>query len=160
MNPNRFIVRLVALAAVACGAHAATQTLQPDSAAAIRARHAGHPLVVHVWGVTCAPCVKELPRWGALLKTQPGMQLVLIQIDESSLAEAERRIRTAGLATAESWSVAREPDEFMRASIDPQWSGDMPHTLLVGADGKVERIQGSADFSRVRRWVAAQRAGR
>jgi thiol-disulfide isomerase/thioredoxin len=150
----------VALAATTSFAHAATQTLAPDSFAAVRARHAGEPLVVHIWGMTCVPCVKELPQWGALLKAQPGLHLVLVQVDESSLPRTERRLKDAGLANVESWTVKEDPDEFMRASIDPQWTGDMPRTLLVGADGSIQRIQGSADFVQVKRWLAAQRGGR
>jgi thiol-disulfide isomerase/thioredoxin len=157
---RRLVVALLVVAGSAATAHAATQTLQPDSAAAIRARYAGQPVIVHIWGMTCAPCVKELPQWGALLKTRPDLHLVLIQVDESPLAPAERRVKEAGLSAAESWTVAHEPDEFMRASIDPQWSGDMPRTLLVGADGKIVRIQGSADFGKVKRWLASQQSAR
>jgi thiol-disulfide isomerase/thioredoxin len=159
MKLHRTLFPVVAtfLAATAL-AQAATQTLAPDGFAAVRARHAGQPLVVHIWGMTCAPCVKELPRWGALLKASPDLHLVVVQVDESPLPPAEKRLKDAGLANVESWTVKEEPDEFMRASIDPQWTGDMPRTLLIGADGKIERIQGSADFARVRRWLASQRA--
>ena len=161
MNLHRILIHVAATFVVATSAaHGATRTLEPDSFAAVRARHAGQPFVVHIWGMTCAPCVKELPQWGALLKARPDLHLVVVQVDASALPPAEKRLKDAGLANAESWTVKQDPDEFMRASIDPQWTGDMPRTLLIGADGKIERIQGSADFARVRRWLATQGAAR
>ena len=35
--------------------------------------HAGRPTIVHFWGLTCAPCVVELPRWGELLRDRPDL---------------------------------------------------------------------------------------
>ena len=26
--------------------------------------HAGQPTVIHFWGLTCGPCLVELPQWG------------------------------------------------------------------------------------------------
>lgn len=147
------------LPALASAAQAsATRPFSADSFGRIRAAHAGAPLVVHVWGMTCGPCLVELPRWGQLLRRHPRLPLVLIQADAGPRRAAEQTLAGAGLAGAESWALTDEPDEFMRASIDPQWAGEMPHTLLIAADGSVTRISGSADMAAVERWVA--QAGR
>jgi thiol-disulfide isomerase/thioredoxin len=146
---------LVLMIGAAGIAGAASRTLDAQTFGDIRARYAGKPLIVHIWGVTCGPCVTELPRWGALQRAHPELNLVLIQADESSPKDAERRLREAGLAKVESWAVASEPDEFLRASIDPRWAGDMPRTLMIGADGSIERVRGTADFASVRRWLDA-----
>jgi thiol-disulfide isomerase/thioredoxin len=29
----------------------------------IRRAHAGQPIVVHFWGLTCGPCRVEMPKW-------------------------------------------------------------------------------------------------
>ena len=41
----------------------------------IREAHAGRPLVVHFWGLTCAPCLAELPLWGRLFVERLGADL-------------------------------------------------------------------------------------
>jgi thiol-disulfide isomerase/thioredoxin len=147
---------LLLMVGVACVASAASRTLDARSFDDIRVRYAGKPLIVHIWGMTCGPCIAELPRWGALQRAHPELNLVLIQADESPPKDAERRLRAAGLAKVESWAVTSDPDEFMRASIDPRWAGDMPRTLMIGADGSIERMRGTADFAAVRRWLDAQ----
>jgi thiol-disulfide isomerase/thioredoxin len=47
--------------------------------------HAGQPMVVHFWGVTCGPCRVEMPRWGELLKKRPDLNLVPLHSDYDSL---------------------------------------------------------------------------
>ena len=138
-------------------------TIRPfdrDSFAQIRATYAHRPLVVHIWGLTCGPCLAELPEWGQMRKAHPDMNLVLIQADEGSGDAVEAAIERAGLKGVESWSTRSELDDFERASIDPTWVGDMPRTLLISADGKVETLKGVVDPSVIVRWLAASKHAR
>lgn len=144
----------VLLAAVSGAAQAAPErAFERDSYAQIRASHAGRPLVVHLWGMTCGPCLVELPQWGALLRKRPQLPLVLIQVDASAPAARTQRLAAAGLARAENWSAASEFDEFLRASIDPLWPGDMPRTLLISPSGEVKTIRGAAKPAEVEQWL-------
>jgi thiol-disulfide isomerase/thioredoxin len=149
----------LALSAFGAAAAAATATgphrLTEESFAQIKARYAGEPLVVHIWGMTCGPCLRELPKWGALRRAHPEMHLVLIQADQSPAEASEKTLNEAGLSTAESWAVSTEWDEYLRASIDPKWAGDMPRTLMVSAAGETQRMRGVADLTEVRRWLAS-----
>jgi thiol-disulfide isomerase/thioredoxin len=151
-------IRPLLLAALLCGSAAAAD-LRPFDAgsfAKIRAAHAGHPLVVHVWGLTCGPCLKELPRWGDWLREAPNAPVVLVEFDAVPLASIERQLQKARLANGENWAVTEEPDEYLRASLDPRWAGDMPRTLLITADGKVTALRGVADVTQVREWLRKQ----
>ena len=144
----------VLLAAVSGAAQAAPErAFGRDSYAQIRASHAGRPFVVHLWGMTCGPCLVELPQWGALLRKRPQLPLVLIQVDPSAPAARTQRLAAAGLARAESWSAASEFDEFLRASIDPAWPGDMPRTLLISPSGEVTTNRGAARPGEVEQWL-------
>ena len=49
--------------------------------AKLRAAHAGQPTVIHFWGLTCGPCLVELPQWGKLQAERPDLRLVLIAAD-------------------------------------------------------------------------------
>ena len=128
-----------------------------DSFTQIRAAYAHKPLVVHIWGLTCGPCLAELPKWGQMRKAHPDMNLVLIQADEGSADAIEAAVEHAGLKGVDSWSTRSEIDEFERASIDASWVGDMPRTLLISADGEVTTLKGVVDPSVISRWLAASR---
>ena len=40
------------------------------------------PLVVHFWGVTCAPCAREMPEWGKFLAKNKNANVIFVQVDE------------------------------------------------------------------------------
>ena len=115
---------------------------------------AGRPAIVHLWGLSCAPCIEELPRWGAFMRSRPGATVLFIEADVSPAARVSRVLSRAGLAGARHW-VSTEPfDERMRYAIDPQWGAELPRTLLIAADGGRRAFSGSADFSMLQRWLA------
>ena len=124
----------------------------------LRQAHAGRPFVVHLWGLTCAPCLVELPNWGALRREQPALELVLIAADP--VPEEPRRaadaLAKAGLAGTESWMFADRFAELLRYEIDPRWRGELPRTLLIDRTGAVTALSGVADLDQVRAWLAAQ----
>jgi hypothetical protein len=138
---------------VTVAALAASQTLARDTYPQVRARYAGKALVVHIWGITCSPCLKELPHWGALVERRGDLNLVLIQADVSSAEASEQLLAKAGLGDLDNWRAQESPDEFMRATIDPTWRGDMPRTLLVAPNGKTTVLKGIADIAAVTRWL-------
>jgi thiol-disulfide isomerase/thioredoxin len=135
----------------------ASRPFDRDSFTQIRAAYAHKPLVVHIWGLTCGPCLAELPKWGQMRKAHPDMNLVLIQADEGSTDAVEAAVEHAGLQGVDSWSTRSEMDEFERASIDASWVGDMPRTLLISADGEVTTLKGVVDPSVIVRWLAASK---
>ncbi len=156
MNTTRRTLLVSTLATLGLGsfaADAAPRIFTTDSFAQIRAHHAGRPLVIHLWGMTCGPCLVELPKWGKLLRKRPGMHLVLIQVDQTPLRASEQTLQSAGLLKVESWTVDSELDEFLRASIDPKWLGEMPRTLLISPGGEITRVAGVADLGQVARWL-------
>src|SRR5260221_557708 len=57
------LAALLLLLALPAAAAAEPQPFERGSWSALREAHAGRPMVVHLWGLTCAPCLVELPRW-------------------------------------------------------------------------------------------------
>jgi thiol-disulfide isomerase/thioredoxin len=123
------------------------------------AAHAGRPTVVHFWGLTCAPCIVELPEWGKLLRERPDLDLVLVAADSRGEDEMPLRaaLQKAGLSEVESWGFADRFAARLRFEIDPRWQGELPRTLLIAGDGSVTAISGVADLATVRAWLDAQR---
>jgi thiol-disulfide isomerase/thioredoxin len=157
---NRSIVLaliLAALAATAARAAHAEQLLpfERGSWKKLAAAHAGRPAVIHFWGVTCAPCIVELPRWGQLLAERPDLPLVLIAADPvpPSPEQVNGMLQRAGLGKAESWAFADRFNERLRYEIDPAWSGELPRTVLVAANGERIVMPGVADLAEIRKWL-------
>ncbi|HVW50918.1 MAG TPA: hypothetical protein VHC91_11075 [Trinickia sp.] len=160
----KFLLSVAMTLGLACF-HLQAQATPPKpftthSFAEIRARHAGVPLVVHIWAMSCGPCLAELPKWGVFAEHHPGVALVLVRFDQASVEASEARLARSGLAAVESWGVAGEADEYLRASVDRKWIGDVPRTMLIAPDGEVTSIRGIADLSSVEHWVDGVGAGR
>jgi thiol-disulfide isomerase/thioredoxin len=157
MRRSLLLVFLLAAAALG-GARAETLPFERGSWRKLLARHAGEPTVIHLWGLTCAPCLAELPAWGRLQASRPDLRLVLVAADP--LPQDPDRLQAtldrAGLGKVESWSFADRFHERLRYEIDPAWSGELPRTVLIDRAGKTTVLPGVADLARVRAWLDVQ----
>jgi len=129
---------------------------------AIRQAHAGRPMLVHFWGVTCGPCKVELPELGRFAKAHPNVNVVMIDADlvPNTPAAVRAMVSQAGLASAENWAFGDTFAERLRYEVDPKWQGDIPRTVLIGKDGATRTIEGSAEPSDLDKWAKGQGAGR
>jgi thiol-disulfide isomerase/thioredoxin len=127
----------------------------------IRNAHAGRPVIVHFWGITCGPCRVEMPEWGRLLAEHPGLPLVTVHSDPMppDVSVVTTMLKAAGLQRAENWVFDDGFKERLRYEIDPVWRGELPRTLMIAADGKATVLLGTADVSEVRAWMNAQGLG-
>lgn len=154
---------LTALTSLALATSASAQELKPfvkGSFAAIRAAHAGKPLIVHVWALACPPCLAELPEWGRLAAANPQVRFVLIEADQPRAnakpdPRAIERLRTAGLAGIENWAFADRFEDRLRFEIDPDWQGELPRTFLFTRDGTQSAFSGSFDPATLNHWIAS-----
>ena len=124
----------------------------------IRERHVGKPFIAHFWGLTCPPCLGELPHWAQLLTDHPNLAVVFVAADPVPM-EGDRLTGTlakAGLGQAEQWVFNNTFVDPLRFEVSPEWAGELPYTLLVGKDGAVTTLVGVADLTAVRKWITAQ----
>ena len=144
---------LALLLPVAAGA-APPQSFERGSWSALLEAHKGQATIVHFWGVTCGPCLAELPEWGKLAVQHHDFGLVMIDVDPAAVAPADIAavLYKAGLGKVESWRFADSFTERLEFEIDPQWHGELPYTLLIKRDGTVESVLGASDFAALQQW--------
>lgn len=158
MKTAGILALLLAFAPV-CGARAVDpQAFERGSWAKLTAEHKGQPTIVHLWGLTCAPCLTELPHWAKLQSERPDMRLVLVAADPvpQPPARVEEMLARTGLGKTESWSFADRFNERLRYEIDPTWSGELPRTMMIDRDGRVTTLPGVADLAAVKAWLDQQ----
>jgi thiol-disulfide isomerase/thioredoxin len=155
------LATLLALTAATADA-AEPRPFERGSWAKLREGRAGQPVVIHFWGLTCAPCLVEMPQWGELQAKRSDLKLVLIAADPVP-QDPERVAATlakAGLGNAESWHFTDRFYERLRYEIDPAWAGELPRTVMIDRDGKATVLPGVADLAEVRQWLDAQSKSR
>lgn len=125
----------------------------------ITSAHAGRAFAIHFWGVTCAPCRVEMPVWGQLVKERADLKLVTIHSERipPDMSIVQKMLANAGLASTESWTFAERFQEPLRFEVDPEWRGEIPMTLLIGRDGTIKTIIGSAEPDDIRAWLDEQK---
>lgn len=124
----------------------------------IRQAHQGRPLVVHFWGVTCAPCMGELPKWGELERSRPGVDIVFVAADPIPIEppNIEAAVAKTGIGAAENWLFSDSFLERLRFEVNPQWGGELPYTVMIDAAGIVKTTAGVMEQKDLRAWMAQQ----
>jgi len=152
--------RLVAVAAVIAilQAVAHVESLTPfvrGSWESIRHLHQGRPFIVHFWGITCAPCLGELPRWAELARERADVPILFVAADPVPVGRerVERALTEAGLTKGEHWMFGGEFFDPLRYEVSPDWAGELPLTLLVDRQGATTTLIGVADLAAVRAWL-------
>lgn len=153
----RLAALILALMLAAGPASAETRPFVKGSWPPLLQAHAGRPLVVHFWSLTCAPCLAELPQWRELRRRHPEMDLVMIATDPIEDApRLERTLARAGLAGVEGWAFADGFAERLRFEIDRTWQGELPMTRLIGRGGDAETVIGPLPPSVLAQWLGRQ----
>jgi thiol-disulfide isomerase/thioredoxin len=121
----------------------------------LRKVHAGRPLVVHFWSVTCAPCLAELSDWARLAIEKKGIDIVFVNVDgERDQVKAGARLEKAGLAGVHHYGLADDFLDRLFFEVDPTWRGELPFTALVDAKGGLVTVTGPVDDPLIGEWLS------
>jgi thiol-disulfide isomerase/thioredoxin len=130
------------------------QAYQKGEWSSLLKKNAGQAVAVHFWGVTCAPCAREMPQWGKFLSADRNAKVIFIQVDEVPLEATKKMLAQARLDKASNYYLNTPFDDYFRYEIDPQWRGETPMTLLIDKNGKTVRKTGPINFAELKRWFA------
>lgn len=129
-------------------------TADGPALAALRTNATQRVRLLHAWATWCGPCVSEFDE---VLETNlrfrhRDFEMVTIAAqfpDEKEKVHAFLKKHHASTRNV----LFGETDKYkMVEALDPEWNGALPHTLLVGPDGKVlYRRTGPVDLLELRR---------
>ncbi len=137
----------------------------------LRENASGKIRLIHFWSTRCGPCVKEFPDMidtGRRFQNRP-FEFISISLDAADQRSAvatflESRhaalpgptaasLKEAGLATNHFHWVGGNPDVMAKA-LDGEWSGALPHSILVAPGGEILwRYTGELDMVDLRRQI-------
>ncbi len=130
------------------------QAYQKGEWSSLLKKNSGQAVAVHFWGVTCAPCAREMPQWGKFLSADRNAKVIFIQVDEVPVEATKKMLSQAHLDAANNYYLNIPFDDYFRHEIDPQWRGETPMTLLIDKDGKLTRKTGPINFVELKKWFA------
>ena len=130
------------------------EKLDDRGAAALRANATGKYRLINVWATWCAPCREEFPDLVSLSRQfdMRDFELVTLSMDEAKdepkvIAYLQKqgagvspRVLPGVLAEGRKtnhYLYAGAGQDALAASLDDQWPGPIPHTILVAPGGKI-----------------------
>lgn len=145
--------------------------LDEETSRKLRANGSKNFRLINFWSTTCGPCVKEFPALvdvGRRFQTRP-VEFISISLDPVDQREAvtsflkarhsatpdpvATSLKEQGLATNNFHWTGENPDTMAKA-IDSEWTGALPHTVLVAPGGEILwRHTGEIDIVEVRRQI-------
>jgi thiol-disulfide isomerase/thioredoxin len=152
---NKFLIALASVLLIACSASAEETAIKPyqkgDWASILKMAN-GQPMAIHFWGVTCAPCAKEMPKWEKFIVSNKADRVVFIQVDDVPPEIMQKMLEKSKLISANNFYIAGPFDDRLRYEISPKWRGETPITIFVDKTGKQEMTVGPVNFSTVKTW--------
>lgn len=113
-------------------------------------------LLVNLWATWCGPCVAELPELVTInrMYRHRNFRLVTISIDEPEKKEAAVDVLRKNHVAATNYLLETKDRDQFAESLDKEWPGPIPYTLLIEPGGKIlYRKVGAIDPLEVRRAI-------
>lgn len=119
-------------------------------------REGGKVRLINVWATWCGPCVAEFDELMEqnLRFRQRDFELVTIAAQFPDEREKVEAFLQKHHASTRNLIFASTDKYAMIEAIDPEWTGALPYTLVVGPDGKVlYKEAGAVNFLELRRAI-------
>lgn len=151
------VVLISLLSFFSAKAHAESKVFTQENFTQIKQQYQGKQWLMLLWSVDCPPCFKELSLIAKMRKTQPELNLVIINVDDSDEVDAEREevLSSYGLTDLTNYYFADGQGDRNRYLIDASWYGELPRSYFVEASGKFHGKSGLVSKPLLTRWLLA-----
>jgi thiol-disulfide isomerase/thioredoxin len=100
--------------------------------------------IINFWATWCVPCVKELPIFEKINDENIQVHLISLDFKTNYETKVSNMIEKKNLKSAVYWLNESDLNSIY-PTIDKNWKGSIPATLIVFPNGKTKFHQGSLD---------------
>ncbi len=135
----------------------ALKSITPESLKQVVYGKSPNYRLINVWATWCVPCIEELPELVTMNRMYRGRNFELITVsadDPANRAQALKTLQERHVSATNYLFDSDDRDQLFD-SIDDQWEGALPYTILVSPEGKVVyRKHGEIDPRELKKKIA------
>ena len=116
--------------------------------------------LINVWASWCGPCVQEFPDFVIIDRIYRSREFEFVSINADKLSRKDNVLKflQKNEASNKNYIFNSDNNSELVESIDPQWSGALPYTMLIEQGGKViYRLQGPINMLEMRKLIVGNR---
>jgi peroxiredoxin len=112
--------------------------------------------LVNVWATWCGPCVIEFPDLVSVHRIYRGRDFEVVTIDADPPEKREKALEflKEQQASTRNYAFDKGDPYALIDAVDPEWPGNLPHTIVVAPGGEVVyRSDGAFDTLEMRKAI-------
>lgn len=105
--------------------------------------------LINIWATWCGPCIVEYPELIELQRMygRRDFEFISISVDKTENRKNIIKFLEESYSSIQNYAYTEGDNYKLIESVDPEWNGAIPYTLLIEPDGKIVwRYQGAVNI--------------